>query len=135
MDSVQQADDETKAMNFESFAKAVEFRFISSPHVGVVRHFEGLDLPGFVRTFARLMDDLGLRPERAVEDVKGKEVFNAVAKILVGEGMDLWIWAAEEQAVGVKVEMRLFHALEESAQADEHLAKFAQVLADRIVER
>jgi hypothetical protein len=33
--------------------------------------------------------------------------------------------ATEKQGVGCKLELRLFHAIEESAQADEYLAHFS----------
>jgi hypothetical protein len=35
--------------------------------------------------------------------------------------MELWLSVSEKQGVGCKLELRLFHALEDSASADEYL--------------
>src|SRR6266851_460280 len=61
-----------------------------------------------------------------IEEANGAPVFNAVASVAVGEGMELWIAASEKQGVGCKLELRVFHAIEESAEADEYLARFSE---------
>jgi len=108
-----------------SFASATEERLRGRPHVGVVMHFEGLDVPALASRLRGLLDENGLRREDALEEANGSPVYSAVAPVADGEGMELWMIATEKQGVGCKLELRLFHAIEESAQADEYLARFS----------
>jgi hypothetical protein len=109
-----------------SFASTIEEWLRGRPHVGVVMHFEGLEVPALAARLQRLLDDQGLSHREALEEANGAPVFNAVASVAVGEGMELWIAASEKQGVGCKLELRLFHAIEESAEADEYLARFSE---------
>ena len=108
-----------------SFAGGIEARMRGRPHVGVVVHFEGVDVPALAARLRGLLDEDGLHHEDAVEDVNGAPVFNAVAPVAAGDGMELWLSASEKQGVGCKLEMRVFHSLEDSARADEYLARFS----------
>lgn len=117
-------------MSAETFARAIEQTFAGRPHVGVVRHFEGLDLPAAAARMRNALERLGLRYQDAVEDAEGRRVFNALAPVPAGGGMELWVAAGERQGIGCQVEIRLFHSLEESAQADEYLAEIARRLID-----
>ncbi len=112
-------------MSHPPFASALERRFSARPHVGVVTHFEGLDVPAVIARVHEVMRDAGLHPEGAVEQLGDRSVFNAVAAVPAGDGMELWLIANEQPGVGSKIEVRLFHAIEDSAQADEYLATFA----------
>lgn len=96
------------------------------PHVGVVVHFEGMDVPALAARLRGLLDDNGLPHQEAVEETKGAPVFNAVAPVAAGDGMELWLSASEKQGVGCKLEMRVFHSIEDSARADEYLARFSE---------
>ncbi len=109
-----------------SFARATEERLSGRPHVGVVMHFEGLDVPAIAARMRRVLEQNGLSHEDAIEEANGSPVFSAVAPVAAGEGMELWMIASEKQGVGCKLELRLFHAIEESAQADEYLARFSE---------
>jgi len=108
-----------------SFAGGIEARLRGRPHVGVVVHFEGVDVPALAARLRGLLDEDGLHHEDAVEDVNGAPVFNAVAPVAAGDGMELWLSASEKQGVGCKLEMRVFHSIEDSARADEYLARFS----------
>ena len=108
-----------------SFSAELAARLRGRPHVGVVMHFEGVDVPALAARLRRALDDDGLAREDAIEDADGDPVFNAVAPVAAGEGMELWLCASGKQGVGSKLELRLFHALEDSAQADEYLARFS----------
>ena len=108
-----------------SFARDIEARMRGRPHVGVVVHFEGLDVPALAARLRRLLDGDGLPREEALEEADGVSVFNAIASIAAGEGMELWLSASDKQDVGCKLEMRVFHSVEDSAQADEYLARFS----------
>ena len=109
-----------------SFAGDVEARLRGQPHVGAVMHFEGADVAGLAARLRHLLHASGLGHEEAVEEANGAPVFNAVAAVAVGEGMRLWLCASEKPGVGCKLELRLFHVLEDSAQADEYLAHFRE---------
>jgi hypothetical protein len=109
-----------------SFASDVEARLRGQPHVGAVVHFEGIDVAGLATRLRHLLDDSGLGHEAAFEEANGAPMFNAVAAVAVGEGMRLWLCASEKPGVGCKLELRLFHTLEDSAQADEYLTRFRE---------
>jgi hypothetical protein len=109
-----------------SFVRDLEARLRGRPHVGAVMHFEGVDVPDLAARLRLLLDDNGLAHEDALEEPNGAPVFNAVAPVTVGEGMELWLSASEKQGVGCKLELRLFHAIEDSAQADEYLVRFRE---------
>ena len=111
-----------------SFASTIEEWLRGRPHVGVVMHFEGLEVPALAARLKQLLDDQGLSHREALEQADGAPVFNAVASVAIGEGMELWIAASEKQNVGCKLELRLFHAIEESAEADEYLARFSKTI-------
>jgi hypothetical protein len=107
-----------------SFAAEVEARLRGRPHVGAVMHFEGAGVSELAALLRHVLDNDRLSHEDAVEEANGAPVFNAVVPIAAGEGMELWLSASEKQGVGCKLELRLFHAIEDSAQADEYLAHF-----------
>lgn len=117
-------------MSAESFARAIEQTFAGRPHVGAVTHFEGLDLPAVAARVRGALERLHLRYQDAVEDADGRRVYNALALVPAGGGMELWVAAGERQGVGCQIEVRLFHSLEESAQADEYLAELVSRLVD-----
>ncbi len=95
------------------------------PHVGVVTHFDGLDLAGARARVGRVLEDRGLDHRGTVEGA----VWSVVAPVAEGEGMELWVIATERPDVGCKIELRLVHALEESARADEYLAELSGELS------
>ncbi len=109
-----------------SFAADVEARLRGQPHVGAVVHFEGVDVAGLGARLCGFLDDSGLGRQAAYEEADGAPVFNAIIPIAAGEGMELWLSASEKPGVGCKLELRLFHVLEDSAQADEYLARFRE---------
>lgn len=107
-----------------NFAREVESMLHGRPHVGAVLHFEGVAVPELAVRLRRVLDGNGLVHEDALEEANGTPVFNVLVPIAVGKGMELWLSASEKQDVGCKLELRLFHAIEDSAQADEYLADF-----------
>lgn len=109
-----------------SFAAEVEARLRGRPHVGAVVHFEGTGVLALSARLRRLLDAEGLTREDAFEEAGGAPVFNAVAPIDAGGGLELWLSASEKPGVGCKLEMRVFHAIEDSARADEYLAAFRE---------
>jgi hypothetical protein len=111
-----------------SFASAAERRFAARPHVGAVTHFEGLDVPDTAQRVRALLDELGLAPEVALEQAHDRQLFTAVAALPGGDGMELWLVVTPQPAVGCKVEMRVYHADQDSASADEYLASLARRL-------
>ena len=104
-------------------------RFGGRPHVGVVTHFDALDVEEMVARLRAVAGACGISLEGMVEEVEGRRLFSAAAPVPGGDGFEIWIVATEQPAVGCKVETRVFHAVEQSAHADEYLAAFAQRLA------
>jgi hypothetical protein len=111
-----------------SLARALERRFGGRPHVGVVTHFEGLDAAATAARLEAAARAAGLALEGAMEAVAGRRVFNATAAVPARDGLELWLSAREQPAVGCTVEARVYHALEQSALADEYLAAFSRRL-------
>lgn len=111
-----------------SFAGDIEAGMRGQPHVGAVVHFEGIDVAGLGARLRHLLDDSGLKHEAVFEEANGTPVFNAVAPVAIGEGMRLWLCASEKPGVGCKLELRLFHALKDSAHADEYLARLRELM-------
>lgn len=103
-------------------ADALQQRFSARPHVGVVTHFEGWDVARTGAFACRALEAAGLTVEHAIEEVEGRPLFNAAAPVGAGDGMELWLVASEKAAVGSTLEIRLFHAMEDAALADEYLA-------------
>lgn len=118
-----------------SYAAALEERFSGRPHVGVVTHFEGLELRGAVARVQGVLAGMGLRVVGAIESVQGRPTFSAAAPVPLGDRMELWIIACEQPDVGARLEVRVFHRLEESAVADEYLTTIAARLAAQPPER
>jgi hypothetical protein len=69
--------------------------------------------------------DAGLRADETTETVRGQQLTSLTAAVAEGEGMELWVVVSEQPAVGTKVELRLYHIVEESALADEYLASLS----------
>lgn len=110
-------------------AFAFEKRFSGRTHVGVVTHFEGWDVSRAGAFVHAALLGLGLAVESVTDEEQGLPVFHAAAPVAVGEGMELWIVVSEKPQVGCTLEIRLFHALEDAAPADEYLAGIAGRLA------
>lgn len=113
-----------------SFYKRVKKRFFAKPHVGVVKHFEGSTLREIQEAFTEILSSKNVFYEFAIEDTNGKHILNYVARL--DHGLHLWMYAEELPDVGCIVEMKVFHALEESAAADEHLTRFVEMLDKKI---
>ncbi len=116
-------------MTGASLAETLQQRFAGRPHVGVVTHFEGWDVPRTGAFACRVLADAGLAVEHAVEEAASRPVFNAVAQVAAGDGMELWLVAGEKPAVGSTLEVRLYHVMDDAALADEFLAELSGRLA------
>jgi len=117
-----------------TLAAELERHFSARPHVGTVTHFEGWDVPRTAAHARAVLAGLGLDARDAVERVGGEDVFSAIAAVpaaSAGAGMELWLVAGEKPMVGSKLEMRVFHTLEDAALADEYLAGVAARMTGR----
>ena len=117
------------------FAARAEERFFTLDHVGVVRHFEGVELQRVQSAVRTMLDKRGSGYEDALEERRGKMVYTNVASIRPEGGLTLWVSATLVEPVGVVVEAKLFHTTEQSAEADEQLSLFINELQERILER
>lgn len=105
-----------------SLAARAEERFFALDHVGVVRHFEGVDLQAIVPRLKSMLGREGGPVEDAVEQVRGLPVYTAIAPLK--DGMTAWFKVTHFEGVGVVVDAKLFHSTDQSAEADELLARF-----------
>lgn len=118
-----------------SLAAEAEERFFTLDHVGVVRHFEGVDL-GHVASLVRAMlGERGARFEDATEELRGRAVYTNIATLQSDGGMILWLKATLFEGVGVVVDAKLFHSTEQSAEADELLSRLVGNLEERVLKR
>lgn len=110
-------------MTAGTLAAELERRFSARPHVGAVTHFEGWDLARTAERAREVLNALGLEARSALEEVAGEPVFSAAAPVPEprGQSLELWLIGTLKPRVGAKLEMRVFHALEDAALADEYL--------------
>lgn len=119
-------DSAPKPVDRVSLAARAEERFFTLDHVGVVRHFEGVDLEGIIPRVKAAIARNGGPVEDAVEELRGLPVYTAIAPLK--NGMTIWVKATHFAGVGVVVDAKLFHSTEQSAEADEMLSRFVDEL-------
>lgn len=129
-DSAPKARDSTR-----SLADRAEERFFTLDHVGVVRHFEGVDLQRVVPLVRAMLDERGAKFEDAIEELRGRVSYTSIGSLQSGDELTLWLKATLVEGVGVVVDAKLFHSTEQSAQADEQLSRFIGELQERILKQ
>ncbi|MDV3293837.1 MAG: hypothetical protein LYZ70_06165 [Nitrososphaerales archaeon] len=115
-----------------SLAARAEERFFTLDHVGVVRHFEGVDLDRVVSSLGEMVGAQGRKVEQATEDLRGRLVHTCVVEPWQSEPLILWLTATQVEGVGVVVDAKIFHPTEQSAEADEELSRLMGDLERRI---
>ncbi|MDG6953516.1 MAG: hypothetical protein JRN33_00830 [Nitrososphaerota archaeon] len=118
-----------------SLAEKAEERFFALDHVGVVRHFEGVEMRHVRSAVRSMLDESGSGYEDALEERRGRAVYTNVASIRSEGGLTLWLCATLVEPVGVVVDAKLFHSTEQSAEADEQLSLFVNRLQAKVLER
>src|SRR5688572_28609254 len=76
-------------------AGRLETHFSGRPHVGSVRHVEGMELDRLVTRVERVIARLGLESEAGVERVGDRDAFHLRAGVPAGTEAELWIVATE----------------------------------------
>ncbi len=124
---------EPKENKERSLAKEAQSRFFALDHVGVVRHFEGVDLHELENAIRKILVSEGAKFEDSEEQIKGTRVYTNVANFDSSNGsLDLWITGSEVQGVGSIFDAKMFHPTEQSAEADERLSNFVEKLQKEI---
>jgi hypothetical protein len=122
-------DSEPRANNQKSLAKEAQSRFFALDHVGVVRHFDGVDLKRLVDTIRTILVSESAKFEDSQEQMYGTSVYTNIATLdSLNGSLTLWITGTDVQAVGSVFEAKLFHPTEQSAEADERLSSFVEKL-------
>ena len=104
-------------------AKSASVRFREAPHVASVRHFEGERLESVsTRVLATLLE-FGVLAAHEVVTVLDRPTFHAVGDVPDEDAMAVWAIAREEHGLTCKLEVRVYHRLEDSALADEYLSR------------
>lgn len=127
-DSAPKASDSPRSLS----ARAEE-RFFTLDHVGVVRHFEGVDLQRMVPVVKAMLHERVARFEDAIEELRGRVTYTNIATLQSDGDLTLWLKATLMEGVGVVVDAKLFHTTEQSAEADEQLSLFVGELQERIL--
>lgn len=116
-------------------AARAEERFFTLDHVGVVRHFEGVEMPPVQSLVRTMLGERGAAFEDSLEELRGRVVYTNIATLQAGGELTLWLKATLFEGVGVVVDAKLFHSTEQSAEADELLSRFVGELQDRVLKR
>jgi len=114
-----------------SFSARAEERFFTLDHVGVVRHFEGVELQSVMPQVKSILAVHGGQTEDALEEIRGMAVYTAIAALR--NGLTVWVKATQVGGVGVVVDAKLFHSTDQSAEADELLTRLVDELQERVL--
>jgi hypothetical protein len=117
----------TKKIDEISFSIKIEKMFLGKDHVGIVRHFEGINIDSFVNFIRRLMKEIGKRYEDCVEEINQKKVYNNLCYLNEKEKLYLWIKATQIN-IGLMIEIRIYHPTELSVLSDELLSRFVSII-------
>ncbi|MEM2237358.1 MAG: hypothetical protein QXR26_04075 [Candidatus Caldarchaeum sp.] len=102
-------------------------KFFHKPHVGTVKSIEGITVLRLAETLHNILKSLNMDYEYSVENDGNRYTLDFVASFRQRSPMQLWIYAYESY-IGCVVEIKVYHELELSAEADEVLSR----LVDRI---
>lgn len=111
-------------------AARAEERFFTLDHVGVVRHFEGMELKGVTPQLKSILAAHGGKTEDALEELRGLPVYTAISAL--SSGMTIWVKATQVGGVGVVVDAKLFHSTDQSAEADELLTRLVDEIQEKM---
>lgn len=106
-----------------SLLREAQSHFFALDHVGVVRHFEGLDLATLVNKIRALLVSEGAKFEDSQEQVRETLVYTNVANLeSLNSSLTLWITVTDVKGIGAVLDAKMFHPTEQSAEADERLS-------------
>lgn len=120
---------EPEADSKDSLSKEAQSRFFAEDHVGVVRHFEGVDLDLFVRTVRGVLASEGVKFRESKERVDDILVYTNVGELDSNRALTFWITITEVRGVGSVLDAKVIHPTDYSAEADERLAAFVDKLS------
>jgi len=132
LDNIQQTDYRSSAMieDVDSLQK-VKMLFFAKPHVGLVKHIEGVDLEKVKEVLSNVLDIIQINWHKFVEGTGGR--IDLVGFIdYKGANLRLWITVIERSDVGCVIETRVYHVLEESAKADEFLSHLSKTIDEKL---
>jgi hypothetical protein len=113
-----------------SLSSKIEKMFAKRDHVGVVKHFEGIDIDYFVHITRNLMKEIGKKYEDSIEVKKQRIVYNNLCYL--SDNLYLWIKGTQTD-LGVLLEMKIYHPTELSVLSDELLNKFTEIFEKLII--
>ncbi len=114
-----------------SFAAKVEKLFAGKDHVGVVKHYESVEMESFSKLVDELLNEMGLKHDYAMEVIRDKLVYNCVSILNENNKIYLWIRATRVE-IGLITEIRIYHPTEFSGYSDELLSKLVENIEKRI---
>jgi len=114
-----------------SFAKRVEKLFAGKDHVGIVKHYEGIEIDKFIEYIHEILESQSIKYEDAIEDIKDKINYNCVGIIDDKKKLFLWIRAIKID-FGILAEIKLYHPTELSSFSDEFLSNLVYNLENKL---
>lgn len=109
--------------------------FFAKPHVGLVKHIEGITLDEAKERIRGVLEDLQTGEYKVIEEA-GEEVdkrADVIAYLVYKNSkLKLWITITERGDVGCVIEARVYHEMDESAEADEYLSLLSRIIDDRV---
>lgn len=106
--------------------------FFAKPHVGLVKHVEGVGLEHVKEEVRRMLEDMQISRYKVIEAELDKRVDVVAHLTYKGSALKLWITLTERSDVGCVIEVKTYHEYEESAEADEYLSLLSKVIDERI---
>ena len=105
----------------------IKILFFAKPHVGLVRHVEGVNIEEAKKRISKILKDLQINQYKIVEEVDESEKRVDVVAFFKYKGSELKLWmtVTEKSDVGCVIEIKIYHKMEESAEADEYLSIFS----------
>ena len=111
----------------------VKMVFFAKPHVGLVKHVEGMYVDEVKETIGRILEDTHVDGYKVIEEEGSEKRVDVVASLTHrGSELRLWITITERSDVGCVIEIKVYHRMEESAEADEYLALLSQMIDEKV---
>ena len=111
----------------------VKMIFFAKPHVGLVKHVEGVYVNEVREAIGRILEDTCVGGYRVIEERGSERRVDVVASLTYrGSELRLWITITERSDVGCIIEIKVYHGMEESAEADEYLTLLSQMIDEKV---
>ncbi|HIQ30056.1 MAG TPA: hypothetical protein EYH45_05775 [Candidatus Caldiarchaeum subterraneum] len=100
----------------------IKILFFAKPHVGLVKHVEGVSSEEAKLRIIKVLERLRVGKYKVVEYEEPERTDIVAELVYNGSKLTIWFVLLERGDVGCVIEIRVYHKMEESAEADEYLS-------------